>query len=582
MDGSQTEEQVAEIQTQTKLNPGRKRAIKFLGGVALAGAFAGGIKNLFGSNQSQDANTEIFSGAYAATAAPTGGKPATPPLMTIALNRLSYGPRASDVEAYKKLAGKTETEKLQAHIEQQLNPSQIDDSACEARLAGFASQNKSLKQLWQEYRVNLKTEGDERYRIMWLPTTETRMAAVLRAVYSKRQVLELVTEFWHNHFNVFPDRDERIVTGFAAYDKHLRDNAFGNFKNILLGVCKSPAMLYYLDNASSNRSGPNENFARELFELHTLGSEHYLGVKRQKDVAGFNKGQPVGYVDDDVYEATRAFTGWRVDDNTDEQGLTNNGAFLAYTPWHDRFQKTVLGKFLSPDQTPEQDGMAVIEALANHPGTAKHIVAKLVQRFVSDDPPQRLVDAATKTFLAARNAPDQIKQVLRLILQSQEFTNTWGEKTKRPFEYFVAVARALNSEFEPQTRMVEHLEWMGQHPFGHHPPDGYSDKKEFWMGASSLLKRWQTAETFCNNDLEHCKTDVVQQTPKSLRTPNQIVDYWLARILLRPVSQTVRSEVMDMLAPDLNPDMPIPEAQLKDRLRRMTSFIFMIPDFAWR
>jgi uncharacterized protein (DUF1800 family) len=177
--------------------------------------------------------------------------------------------------------------------------------------------------------VNLDEKDEKRYEKMFQPVYETKLATYVRAVHSKRQLLERMTEFWHDHFNIHPDRDERIAPGWAWFDRDvIRANAFGNFGKMLEAVATSPAMLMYLDNASSSRGGPNENFSRELFELHTLGAENYFGVKRQDVIAKDATGLPVGYVDDDVYEATRAFTGWRLSENKDEPGLGNTGKFV--------------------------------------------------------------------------------------------------------------------------------------------------------------------------------------------------------------------------------------------------------------
>ena len=505
----------------------------------------------------------------------------TAPLELIAFNRMGYGPRPGDLENFRKLPGRDTNAKFEAFVNQQLNPQAIDDRDAESRVAGLSTQRKSLEQLWLDHRVNVK-DGDERYIIMWQPTQETRLNMLLRAVYSKRQLLEVLVEFWHNHFNVFPDRDERIVTGFAAFHQHIRKHALGNFRTLLGGVAESPAMLYYLDNATNNRAGPNENFARELFELHTLGAENYRGVGRQKAVPGFDKGQPVGYVDDDVYEATRAFTGWRIDDNKDEQGFRNTGAFITHAPWHDRFQKLVLGRFLPPDQPSLKDGRDVLDVLANHPGTARYIARKLCRRLVSDNPPSALVDAAAKTFFNARKAPDQLAQTVRTILLSNSFRTTWGEKIKRPYEATVSTLRALNANLEPHNQLLDYLNWVGQPLFGHRPPDGYSDRKEDWMGAAVLLRRWQFGQGAVFGQLERIKVDLVRETPSEVRTPRQLVDFWAPRLLGRMPAANVQAEALDILAADISPDIGIPTDQLKDRTARMVSFLLMTPDFQWR
>jgi uncharacterized protein (DUF1800 family) len=519
-----------------------------------------------------------------AQASPAKGKAPLPPLELIALGRMGYGPRPGDVEAFRALPGANVGEKLKAYVEQQLNPATIDDSACEARIRGFDTLGKSTERLWREHLRDLP-EMNDRYREVWRPTQETRMATVTRAVYSKRQLLEVTVDFWHNHFNTAPDRDERLASLFASYHAHIRKHALGNFQELLVGVAAHPVMLYYLDNASSSRNGPNENWARELFELHTLGAENYFGVKRQKEVPGYDKGQPAGYVDDDVYEATRAFTGWRVADNADEQGLNKNtGEFVFYAPWHDRFQKTILGRQLPPDQPGTKDGMDVLEALAAHPGTARHIARKLARRFIADDPPERVVQEAAKVFQAGLKSPNQIRDTLRVILLSDEFKTTYGEKIKRPLESVYAAMRVLGTEFKLDKRddILWHLGWAGQFLYGHRPPDGYADYREAWNGTASMLRRWQFGQGLCENWWEFFRSDLVGQTPKELTTPNQLADYWIKRTLGQPMVGPKRDAVVRFLTWAQDPDQPLSAERIKERLPRAVSLVMMMPEFMWR
>ena len=166
--------------------------------------------------------------------------------------------------------------------------------------------------------------------------------------HSERQLVQVLSDFWFNHFNVFPE-DVLVRSVFSHYEQDvIRAHVLGNFREMLEAVATSPAMLFYLDNVASRNSGPNENFSRELFELHTLGSENYLGVGLQREVPQDEAGNPIGYVDADVFEATRCFTGWSFDDDV--------GAFLYRSDWNDRFQKNVLGRFFPQDQPPLQDG----------------------------------------------------------------------------------------------------------------------------------------------------------------------------------------------------------------------------------
>jgi uncharacterized protein (DUF1800 family) len=474
---------------------------------------------------------------------------------------------------------------LRAYVTQQLEPSRINDKDCDARLTPLQSLNKPLDQLWREYYRGAPAT-DKKYQVIYQPTNETKFATLVRAVYSKRQLQEVLADFWHNHFNVSPDRDERIAALFANWDREvIRKHLLGNFRQMLGAVAAHPAMLYYLDNASSTRAGPNENWARELFELHTLGAEHYLGVKRQQDVQGFAKRQPVGYVDDDVYEATRAFTGWRVNDNKNEPGMNDSGTFLYYAPGHDRFQKTVLGRYLPPDQAPMRDGNDVLDALVEHPGTARYICRKLARRLIGDHPPQLVIDAAAKVFLSQRHAPNQLQQVTRTILLSEAFAQTWGDKIKRPLEIYVAMLRATNAQLNPikASDITGQLWQLGQPLFGRLPPDGYPDLREAWTSTSSLLERWRWAQGIAGDWwADAIKSDVVKQTPS--RRPNEVLDIWAKRILARPLqpqSQTAITSFMNVIRGNNLKD-PLTEEDAKWFIPLVVAAVLSAPDIQWR
>ncbi|MGD9253679.1 MAG: DUF1800 family protein, partial [Holophagae bacterium] len=282
--------------------------------------------------------------------------PSPPLAAVIALNRMGFGPRPGDVTDFVSLGG-NDAARLEAYVDQQLNPAGIDDSACSVRIAaaGFTTLNKSQAQLWQDH-----VEADVSWSERMQPYFEVERLTFLRAVHSKRQLVEVLADFWHNHFNVY-GYEYWIGPLWSYWDRDvIRANLLGNFRQMLGAVAASPCMLYYLDNYTNTSAGPNENWARELFELHTLGAENYLGVKRQIDVPVDGTGNPIGYVDDDVFEATRCFTGWTFDFDT--------GLFEYHSEYHDHFQKTVLGSYLPPNQAALADGQDVLDAVAFHPG----------------------------------------------------------------------------------------------------------------------------------------------------------------------------------------------------------------------
>ncbi len=508
------------------------------------------------------------------------GKAPVPPLEVLTHTRLAFGHRPGDLEAFRALKGNPQ-EKLRAWLEVQLNPEKIDDADCDRRLKPLDSLAKPLETAWREYWRDVPQENPKKYEIASVPTQQAREATLTRMIWSKRQLFEVIVDFWHNHFNIHPDRDDNIRPIFAHWDAQvIRKHAFGNFKTLLSATATHPAMLFYLDNASSNRGGPNENYARELFELHTLGAENYLGVKRQRDVPGYNDGKPIGYVDDDVYEATRCLTGWRVADDNDAAGLGDTGRFAFYLPWHDRFQKTVLGRYFPPDQG-IKDGRDLLETLANHPGTAKYLSRKLCRRLVSDNPSESLVARVAQLFTEKRDAPDQIKHVIRAIALSPEFASTWAEKVKRPLEMYASSCRALETEFTVNGDRLWQTLWMGQGVFNHRPPDGYPDRFEAWTSSTTLLRSWQTGLGLAANWNDQMVSPVLNVNG-ARRKPSEIADFWIARLLGRNPHPASLREDLVMYLGDGKDEAITDEDTYKWRLSMAIGFIVNSPDFMYR
>jgi uncharacterized protein (DUF1800 family) len=517
--------------------------------------------------------------------AAAGEPPALPPLAIIALNRMGFGPRPGDIAAFNAL-GDTPQKALEAYVDQQLNPGAIDDSACDARIATYPYQTlgKSLAQLWSDHVRKAGIPWEERI----LPMRETEQVTFLRAIYSKRQLVEVLADHWHNHFNVY-GRDYWTAPVWVHYDRDvIRAHLLGNFRTMVQAVAQSPAMLYYLDNQSNSGGNPNENYARELFELHTLGAENYFGVKPLTvgPDGGFvhpapkdENGRPLLYIDEDVYGATTCFTGWRVNGDT--------GAFTFDASAHFPYQKIVLGQAIPAAQGIE-DGHDVLDLLACHPGTARYICRKLCRRLVSDHPPESLVEAAAAVFLANLDAPDQLKRVVRTILLSEEFSTIWGEKIKRPFEYAVSLLRAAEADFAPDDG---NFRWMyyqtGQELFSWNPPNGYPDFKEPWSGTMPLLQRWR----LCNWLIEWKyggeganKEDrrLPFPHPANVNTPATCVDHWARRLLGQRLPDHERIPIVDFMAQGRQADYTMPADEIADRLRHMIALIFMSPSFQWR
>jgi uncharacterized protein (DUF1800 family) len=340
--------------------------------------------------------------------------------------------------------------------------------------------------------LDYETPMDYAHRMR--PADEVIAASLLRAVHAEGQLREVMTQFWHDHFNVMATRDEGTAVFFPAYDRMLRANAFGNFRALLGEVARAPAMLNYLGNSESRASPANENFARELLELYTLGAGNYLNDRYPNwhDVPGAEAGLAEGYIDQDVYEVARAFTGWTIGDGRwVSEGVTTpkTGLFHYVEAWHDPYQKRILGREFAPNRAPMADGEEVLDILAAHPATARFVVTKIVRRLLADEPDLALVERLAGVFEAAREAPDQIAQVIRALVLAPEFAATPPGKLRRPFEYVAACLRASGAEVvSPEAAFRWELMKAGwrQHEFG--PPTGHPDRAKAWANTTVLAR----------------------------------------------------------------------------------------------
>jgi uncharacterized protein (DUF1800 family) len=507
-----------------------------------------------------------------------------PSLAGIVYNRAAFGPWPGDIVAFNAL-GANDDQRLQVWVDTQLNPAAIPDADCDNRLAnsGFTTLGKSLDQLWAQHVL-----GNPPWEVRMRPFWETQRATFLRAVYSRRQLKEVLADFWHNHFNVFGD-DSIQGPVFVHYDRDvIRANMLGNFRTMLEAVARSTGMMYMLDNYTSSVAGPNENFARELFELHTLGAENYLGVMRQDDVPVDPQGRPIGYVDADVFEATRCFTGWSVANG--QSGAPNTGLFHYRANWHDRFQKHVLKVFIPQDQPDLVDGSMVLDTLAAHPGTARFVSRKLCRRLIGDTPSQATVDAVAQVFYDQRAASDQLRQVVRAILLSAEFRATWGTKVKRPFEVVASAMRAAAAQFPfvIGNGDSDTFSWLygntGQQLFNRRSPDGYSDKRAVWMVPNPRVGCWRLCTWLMSETTGGAYyLDVVGQTPATVRSANQLADFWIDRVFSRALSAPERSAVVTFMAQGMDPSLALPwNDSVKNRVRALVGLLFWSPEFLYR
>jgi uncharacterized protein (DUF1800 family) len=516
---------------------------------------------------------DIFKDSFESAAPPA---PAGPGAAVRVLNKLAYGPREGDIAAFNAL-GANDAARLETWVDQQLSPA-LDDSACTNRIAAaaYTTTAKSLAQLWSDHVRDRDDAGLADYPYRYYPAAETQCVRMLRAVYSKRQVYERMVEFWHDHFNVL-GWEFNIAPVFVHYDRDvIRPRAFGNFRALLEEVAKSPAMLQFLDNKSSSVTGFNENFARELCELHTLGAAHYFPGNNPNNVPRDNN-IPRGYCDNDVYEAARALTGWTMRDDHWQFPSTpeyDTGEFLYFDTWHDKASKYFLGEFI-PAFNPGgalADGRAVMDVLCRHIGTARHICGKLIKRFIGDNAPPALLESAAMMWQAQWQASDQIAQVLRHILTAPEVLSVWGEKTKRPFEIFVQSMRATNAEFtpvpfapwDPYGQMSTYLDQTGHGPFRWPTPDGYPDVGSKWQSVSSLAQTWRLMSrlpelrvpgTGDRAFVMRIEALTLAAFPSAAaRTANAIVDFWIDRIIGFPIAAARRTQLVDFLRQNATAD----------------------------
>src|SRR5437870_5797918 len=326
--------------------------------------------------------------------------------------------------------------------------------------------------------------------------TELQRAKLLRAVYSEQQLYELMVDFWENHFSIFAnkDSDRYLLTG---YDREtIRPFAMGRFRDLLGATAHSPAMLFYLDQWRSSVPRPypakdgkpagvdgglNENYARELMELHTLGVDG-------------------GYTQKDVQEVARCFTGWTIEKPNQE------GLFLYRPGLHDRGEKFVLGhKILAGGGI--ADGERVLDILAAHPSTARFIATKLARRFISDEPPQSAIDRAAAVFLKTDGS---VRETLRAIITSPEFfsQSSYRAKVRSPFEYVAAAMRALDAETDADRPVLDAIGRMGQPVFGRITPDGYADRADQWLSSGAMATRFNFANAIATNRIKGTKIDL--------------------------------------------------------------------------
>jgi uncharacterized protein (DUF1800 family) len=457
----------------------------------------------------------ITAGAAAGLTARPAHAASTDPLLHL-LRRATFGPTPeSEAEIRHLGAG--------AWLNRQLSPASIDDGACAALIARFPLTSLDIRG------VHAAADAGKVSRFGWEVMLQVGQAAIARAAWSKRQLLEVMVDFWSNHLNVACPSDG-VWDNRQDYDRVvIRRHTLGRYVDMLKASAQHPAMLNYLDNRSSTKRRPNENYARELLELHTVGLVHSEA---------------------DVKAAAKLLTGLTVD--------WNSGLYRYDSRRHATGAVRVLG-FTHANATAhggEAAVMALLHYLALHPATARNIARKLCVRFVSDSPPADLVKRLADVYLAGRSA---IAPVLRALFASPEFAAAAGAKIRTPFEDVVATLRVLGlgpeqvGEDNPTgTKAVQALYWTlwetGHAPMHWSTPDGYPDVATAWASTSGYLNRWNTHLSLAANwypkQLTRPESMVAHLLPETPNTYGGLVD----ALALRLTGATLREEHRTALA----------------------------------
>jgi len=402
--------------------------------------------------------------------------------ITHALNRATFGPRPGDYERVAKLASKPE-QAAAAYLEGQLNPEQIEDEAGELAVRRFETLRLPLGELF-EYQEELLHN-------------ELMRGTLARAVFSERQLYEVMVQFWSDHFNIDPSKGDCKWLTVADDREVVRKHALGRFPEMLRASALSPAMLWYLDGRVNRRARPeerpNENYARELLELHTLG------------VHG-------GYTQQDVMEVARCLTGWTVR-STNQKPYFQIGKVEFKPRLHDNGAKAVLGHSIpgvparaskeERERLGREELDQVLRIVTTHPATARHLSSKLCRRFIADEPPASAVEVVAAEF---RRTQGDIRATLRVLFATPEFQQTRGHKFKRPFHFIASALRATGARTDSGPELIAYLRRMGHAPFSYPTPDGYPEPAGPWMG--TLLWRWNFALALSENRVKGTKIDV--------------------------------------------------------------------------
>ena len=534
----------------------------------------------------------------------------TPRFETVALNRVTFGARDTDVAYVQKIG-------WAAWVDEQLNPPVGDDAALAAHLksqtmriayngqpptkgiVGWPTINQlrplnyltaDISDMWSLARnVEYSVAANELTRVQ----QEICAATWIRNTHSAFQLREFMVDFWNNHFNIGRQADIFASVALPAYDAQvIRPRAFGNFRDLLGAVAKSTAMLRYLNNADSTAALPNENYAREILELHTLGRPAYLGLPPAAGTGIFPLQRGIfarGFTDQDVIEASRALSGWTI-----EQGqagpagtLPDTGRFIYNPRQHNTQVRTFLGQDLGPLTGDMEQGNTALDIIANHPATAEFVCTKIAKRMFGDVPPAAVIARAKQAWLEHREKPDQIKRVLTAILQDgDEIGLALSQKSKlrRPYERIIAFFRTTDTVVNAFDLANSAATALGDGLYVWPTPEGRPDTDEQWLSTSANLYNWNLPLLLLAQTA--FRTTLNSQTPTSASaSATQLVEYWVERM----VGYTLRPAAMSALITDVAGPVGAIAAyasgggtNIESALRRLVALIATSPEFGVR
>jgi uncharacterized protein (DUF1800 family) len=437
------------------------------------------------------------------------------------LRRITFGPTPAEMEHARQIG-------LNAFLDEQFSDDTSDTPAIQQQLSPFTTFNMT----YLERRHNQPPGA---------AGAEIVKATLIRQINSPHQLFEQLVDFWSNHFNVYilKGRDKWLKTDDDR--DVIRKYALGKFGDLLNASAHSPAMLNFLDNASNDKHGPNENYARELMELHTISVN-------------------ANYTSDDVKEMARCLTGW----------MFNSNGFVFTPARHDDGEKTVIGIHI-PAGGGIKDGEQILQVLSSHPMTAQFIAYKLARRFVSDDPADSIIAKVAATF---NTTGGDIRQMMRTILASDEFKSSIGQKTKRPLDFILSVARSLEIDTSaPHSvdTLLSLLKQMGQLHFHWESPNGYPEAGAAWVNTSGTLYRWNFALALTANKIPDIKVDLPSLV-KGGQSPADVVDLLSLRLLGEKLPDDARNILVDFAT----------GGQLVDKVPAVAGLIIGSPHFQLR